>query len=64
MGHLPALRARGRNSRAGHAERGTYAVVNVGEQLGVPPSSFYAWRNRGERDRMNEDHELTVIIRR
>jgi putative transposase len=48
---------------AGHAERGTYAVVFMCEQLGVHPSSFYVWRNRGDSDRMNEDHELTVIIR-
>jgi transposase InsO family protein len=46
------------------AEKATYSIVWMCRQLGVPRSSFYAWRNRAETPTQARRRELAVHVRR
>jgi putative transposase len=46
------------------AEKATYPIAWMCAQLGVPRSSFYAWRNRAETPTQARRRELAVEVRR
>ena len=46
------------------AEKATYPIGWMCAQLGVPRSSFYAWRNRTETPTQARRRELAVEVRR
>jgi len=45
------------------AEKATYPISWMCKLLGVPRSSFYAWRNRAETTATARRRELTVLVR-